>query len=264
LQFVDPVHGWFLWKKQGSAASNFGLLLATSDGGVTWTELPEPPSGGPMNFHTLQEGSMVAYPQEEDPPGDVLYVTHDGGRTWRKTSITEPAICKDCRRAYELPTFRNPKRASMPVTFWAYESPNIDTTYVTRDGGKSWQLIDAFKESDPRAVFASAVGADVVRVFTDAANGIQIRTGKGVTKTSESGLPPGRNGIVSRAYFIDDSRGWLVYLSESCPELQNLPTDRPSFAVLGGCGRKSEYLLSTVDGGKSFTVITPPAATITK
>jgi photosystem II stability/assembly factor-like uncharacterized protein len=263
LQFLDPKHGWFLWRKEGSAAVNFGLLLATSDGGATWTELPEPPSGGPMEFHSLREGSMVAYPQEEDLPGDVLFLTRDGGRTWRKSSVPEPAICKECRRAYQLPSFKNPKRAEMAVTFGAYESPNVDTTYATGDGGKSWQLTDAFKDNDPKGVFASSVETDVVRVFTDAGNGIRIRTGKGAT-ISQSGLPPGRNGRVFGADFIDDSRGWLAYASEICPELRNPATDRPSFGVPGGCGQWSNYLLSTVDGGKTFTVIRPAAAGITK
>jgi photosystem II stability/assembly factor-like uncharacterized protein len=170
VQFVDAEHGWFLWRHQTSSAFDFGALLSTSDGGETWTELPDPPSGGKMEFHTPQDGSMVAWARdEEDPAGEVLHTTHDGGRTWQRTSVPAPANCRNCSRAYGVPIFQNRNEGRLAATFEDTSTINInrsvDVTYVTRDGGKSWELAETLEQPSPLGGSVSRIGTHEVRVF---------------------------------------------------------------------------------------------------
>lgn len=136
LSFVDSSHGWFLWRCQTSAAFSSGKLLRTDDGGHTWTELPDPPSAGELRFHTPQDGWMVV-----GGGNDELSFTHDGGTTWQPKSIPPPSSCLQCRPFFSAPRFQNQSDAVMAVTYaddTAEEGREVNSTYVSHDGGNSW------------------------------------------------------------------------------------------------------------------------------
>jgi photosystem II stability/assembly factor-like uncharacterized protein len=81
VEFVDLQRGWLL-------DEHTGRLLATEDGGLTWTLAHELAWSGRLNFTSDQLGWAIAWPIDEgDPPywdlgGRVLLRTTDAGRTW--------------------------------------------------------------------------------------------------------------------------------------------------------------------------------------
>jgi photosystem II stability/assembly factor-like uncharacterized protein len=78
LQFVDQEFGW-LW------AAGHGLLRETSDGGLTWSNLPLPTTDfGIRSAHLLDRnhGWLIGYSPGSNGPG--LFFTMDGGRLWHE------------------------------------------------------------------------------------------------------------------------------------------------------------------------------------
>ena len=60
-----------------------GRLLRTTDGGATWSRLPDPPSGADrVRFATSAVGYAWA------APWGTLWLTSDGGRTWQRGGLT--------------------------------------------------------------------------------------------------------------------------------------------------------------------------------
>lgn len=83
LKFVreDPSQGWLTYRD--------GNILATTDGGKSWTAVraPDQPTGiGPWgNLHVAGPGLVVLTGDQGS-----LYETEDGGKTWSKIPTPEP------------------------------------------------------------------------------------------------------------------------------------------------------------------------------
>jgi hypothetical protein len=262
LSFVDSSHGWFLWRCQTSVAFRAGKLLRTADGGHTWTELPDPPSAGELRFHTPQEGWIVV-----GGGNDGLSLTHDGGRTWQPKSIPPPPNCPQCQPVFSAPRFQNQTDAVMAVIYvddTAEEGREFNTTYVSHDGGNSWQVVEAFEEADPypKTGLVSIIAMHALRVFSNAMEGIQIRTPTATTNSPYSSFPKDLplRGFVTGADFADDSNGWLLYQAYGCRKFRNPTTDGPGLPCVDGV-RQSD-LLATADGGRSFSLISPPVSSV--
>jgi photosystem II stability/assembly factor-like uncharacterized protein len=75
LQFTTPSTGWIVLQKATSQAFNYGILMKTSDGGLTWKTY-NVPIAAPINFLSGEDGWMVNNNQ------DMVYHTSDGGQTW--------------------------------------------------------------------------------------------------------------------------------------------------------------------------------------
>ena len=233
LLFVDPDHGWFLWSIPTGTQLSVGILLSTQNGGRTWTELPRPPSKHGVAFYTARDGWTTG-----QPDGSELWVTHDAGQTWSEKTVPPPESCKDCQPWYRIPKFQNLMDGVVAITFEdGTNARYVSTTYVTHDGGNSWQAIDIFEKSDPYVVDAGStvceVEMDVVRVFSDDEHGMRIRTAAGTIEPPyPAGLPP--RGSVGPFDFVDLRHGWLTYCPWTCTAL-----------------------MSTSDGGKTFKVTSP-------
>jgi hypothetical protein len=262
LSFVDSSHGWFLWRCHTSAAFSLGKLLRTDDGGYTWTELPDPPSAGELRFHTPQDGWIVVGAGSEK-----LSVTHNGGKTWQPKLVPPPTNCLQCRPGFSAPRFQNPSQAAMAVTYVEYnagEGREVNSTYVTHDSGNTWQVTEAYEQAGPypKTGFVSIAAMHAIRVFSDAIQGVQIRTLAGATNSSYSSFPkelPLR-GFVTAADFADDSNGWLLYQAYACNKFRSPATDGPGLPCVNGV--RQADLLTTTDGGKTFRVITPSASPV--
>jgi photosystem II stability/assembly factor-like uncharacterized protein len=76
VQFIDQQSGWISMKFQTSRNFSLGMLLKTSDGGITWLEYIQP-VGGSIHFINEDQGWLRG-----GPSGDAEYVTEDGGATW--------------------------------------------------------------------------------------------------------------------------------------------------------------------------------------
>ena len=287
LSFVDPQNGWFLWRLMSSSAFSLGSLLSTKDGGATWTELPDPPSGNGVTFVTPQDGWTTGLPDSHE-----LWVTHDGGKTWQERTVDPPKNCSECYANYSNPEFADPTDALLDATFSDrgsnLEWREVDCTYLTHDGGESWQATEdcARPSENPPIGITLHVDLQSLRVLSDAELGLQIRSEGGTISPSYPANLP-RGGIIAAAQFVDDFNGWLIYVSK-----HSQPCTKPPDLVAEGARRTPpgtslqqflqrgqprdpapdkpgapcmemalQYdLLYTTDGGKTLTVITPPAA----
>ncbi|HYF63905.1 MAG TPA: hypothetical protein VD886_13880, partial [Herpetosiphonaceae bacterium] len=95
IWFIDGLHGWF--------GNGIGGLLATSDGGYTWNDLPRQglPEGeyetsirvfSPV-FTSRQHGVITIENRDAQPqePRSATYVTGDGGQSWHQIAQEPPA-----------------------------------------------------------------------------------------------------------------------------------------------------------------------------
>jgi photosystem II stability/assembly factor-like uncharacterized protein len=254
LYFVDSVHGWFQWKIQTGSAFSKGRLFSTIDGGTNWTQLPDPPSANGFSFHTQQDGSTTGGAAAHE-----LWVTHDGGKTWQQKSVPLPANCSQCRPIYSTPRFQNPNSAAVAVTFAddsGIRGRYVNSTYVTHDGGTSWEPTEAYEQAGPypKRGLVSHVGTNGVRVFSDSRHGMQVHeANQTIASSYPSGLPP--RGSIAAADFVDNSNGWLVYHADKCARERNPNADGPGLPCMEVVQQND--LIATSDGGKSFRVITP-------
>ena len=113
VTFTDKVHGW--------AAGNFGAILHTADGGITWEVLPSP---NLLALYTIQikdgKGWCVG------DKGSYL-TSQDGGLTWKSE---EDAI--KSKMWFRDVVFTTPEKG------WIAGANG--TVISTEDGGKTWEF----------------------------------------------------------------------------------------------------------------------------
>jgi photosystem II stability/assembly factor-like uncharacterized protein len=132
LSFSDSRHGWIL---NTFVNGNRAPLERTLDGGKTWKEVnPNAPLMGAIAFATPRDGWLgrndFALPQQ-------LYVTRNGGRSWRHRAIATPRGWRGARLFPDTPTFFG-GRGVLPVSLVLGKRSAV-AFYVTRNGGRTWQ-----------------------------------------------------------------------------------------------------------------------------
>ncbi|MGA3162337.1 MAG: glycoside hydrolase domain-containing protein [Terracidiphilus sp.] len=240
--FADSQQGWLILRLSSSSNFSIGAALHTEDGGSTWTSLPSPPAAGNIVFITSQDGWMAG-----GPAGGQLWFTRDSGRTWQSAVFVAPDGCAASRTSYSLPLFPNSSHGWMTATT---ENPdgNCRIDYSTEDGGQSWQLQRVSRDAAAMNAALANTGPQAGNIYASGSEIVIEQDGIRRPGALPAGLQP--NGTIKHAEFIDNSTGWLHYSSGAC-ELSKMH-----------CTQQNE-LLSTVDGGKTFTVITPhPAAAV--
>ena len=80
LYFLDSAHGWMSIALMGLQKP--GRLLATNDGGQTWSWVDGPPESGSLLFTSLNDGWSIG-----DSSADELWATHDGAESWQKVYL---------------------------------------------------------------------------------------------------------------------------------------------------------------------------------
>ena len=132
VSFVDQMHGW-IGGGQGPGIFRDGVMLATSDGGNTWTQQTLPnlsycskvPSIQGVQFTSLSNGWAVATAQcVPGAAGNVIHTT-DGGLTW---NIAEPVL----QGRFHSLHFTDAMHGWVAGEFGVIEG--------TSDGGASWTL----------------------------------------------------------------------------------------------------------------------------
>jgi photosystem II stability/assembly factor-like uncharacterized protein len=145
--FLNARVGWFMLAK-GAATGNEWVVdvLRTSDGGASWKRIsvtsytraspsPLPFEGNNWGISFVNETTGWATSFTDRENFAWLYVTHDGGTTWRHQNIPLPA------QASQVTT--------MPPSFFSATNGLLSTIvpsragatmtiYVTHDGGVSW------------------------------------------------------------------------------------------------------------------------------
>ena len=227
--FCDPKHGWMAWRWAVTHSRLFALL-ATEDGGRTWKPLAKPPGAGPLQFVSPQEGWMVGGPESPgipNPEHDTLWVTHDGGQHWQSVQIPLPAGDEADRHIFTAIGFKSASEGAVAAEMQLTNEATRFFSCETHDGGKSWSVT----QFEAETANPSIVDSHIIWSFSAArGENTKFRIRNQVVSPS---LP---SGLSAKAYpvpldFINDSHGWASSSGE---------------------------LLSTVDGARTFQVITPP------
>ncbi len=87
VKFTSDADGWLLLQKVTSQAFDLGLLLKTSDAGITWQSY-DLPVAGQINFTSGSEGWLVNGDRQQ------LFHTNDGGITWQTAKLDAYPLVK--------------------------------------------------------------------------------------------------------------------------------------------------------------------------
>jgi photosystem II stability/assembly factor-like uncharacterized protein len=149
LSFADARRGWLLVNKGVGAGSNPYALLRTSDGGAHWTVVvrslfasPKTPSQLPscdcttaITFRDASTGWATGR-VFRTTEAEWLYVTRDGGRTWRLQ------VLRMSRRfpvsETFAPMFFGHGIGVLPVRLIDPRAANTFEVFRTGDGGRTW------------------------------------------------------------------------------------------------------------------------------
>lgn len=240
IDFVDSSHGWVNLEAAGSTNFNPGMMLETEDGGARWTVVQGPQVWGAIRFITAEDGWLAGGPGDEH-----LYVTHNGSKTWQEVRLKPPAqVGGAIVPAYDLPVFEDDRHGFLQVIYSGPEGVASQLLiYSTADGGKTWE-----PDTILSVLTGSSVGVPAPTAITDSAAILAVGPSPaGVSVVSVPLTGPGSPGrtisLVGgvQISFANSEDGWVLTQSG---------------------------LLSTTDGGASWTNVTPwgrragPAASV--
>jgi photosystem II stability/assembly factor-like uncharacterized protein len=234
--FSDSEHGWILWHWR-VMNSELDALLATSDGGRTWKRLPDAPGAGPFQFISPHDGWIIGAPALPKsvpvPEAQNLWVSHDGGLRWNVVSVSLPADADPDEMYLVDLKFANSRDGTLAAAQQISGRLFRFFSFSTADSGKTWRV----SRFEAYSATPSFVDGHIIWSVSDSPAGkLSLRIENRVV----SPVPPRPSVRVGDVNFASESNGWAFWF------------DNPS------------GLVATVDGGRTFRVITPPIARLTK
>lgn len=240
--FTDGQHGWLLNDHgDASSAGRSADVFRTSDGNATWTKVASsgpstgnragvlPYGAGKWGIGALDASTAWVAGSLYNSSAPGVYVTHDGGATWRPQALGLPAGApSDLGAITGPPVFFNSQDGILPAYFASTANSPLMYVYVTHDGGANWK-----STSIVGAEYAEGAGMD----FLNTSQGwVSFRSSLFVT--SDGGqhwteLP--QSSALSQLAglsFVSSALGWAVDLSDA-----------------------GARLFKTMDGGRTWTVV---------
>lgn len=163
LTFNNAQEGWLLTEFEPLLLKNVPQpaslleLFHTTDGGTTWSRLPDTSFTSDPLFKEIG-GTAVTFVNATTGwlTGSVhlksrFFSTHDGGHTWQPQQLPVPAGSQAIPDGLNLPQFFTPDDG---ILTGYYNNSSVIATYVTHNGGKSWE--SSALSSLPQAVSASS------------------------------------------------------------------------------------------------------------
>lgn len=158
--FLDHMHGWVMTLSpsslQGggrrSSPSENQMLFQTDNGGQTWqlvARLPLKYNASGLSFIDAHTGWLVTsadkpgHTSPSDPQAfpDVLYVTHDGGHTWKQSpDLPLPVHVAPLNFSLGSPAFFNQREGYLKALLGKTGYDEKTYIYTTQDGGNTWQV----------------------------------------------------------------------------------------------------------------------------
>lgn len=148
--------------------STEGGIYKTTNGGTSWTHLPDPPrtEGHPNNIRLLSNGNLVVSFSGRDPNGDDNYtqssgvfLSTDGGNSWQDRSDADMMF-------YTQDIAIAPQNESIwyATVFDHFDNGLVENggLYRTTDSGENWTRIHQFGQTHSAAVHPQ--NADIVYV----------------------------------------------------------------------------------------------------
>lgn len=183
VNFADDKHGWVV--------GQWGVILATRDGGETWEKQRMDTTADQPLFSVLftndREGIAVGL-------WSLMLQTHDGGKTWTKTTLPKPPDGgKADRNLYHV--FSDQKGA-------LYVSAEQGIVLRSTDGGANWDYLatggkgslwSGVAMPDGRIVVGGLLGS----LFQSSDGGATWSPLKAVTKSSITSLVAAGSGLIA-------------------------------------------------------------------
>jgi photosystem II stability/assembly factor-like uncharacterized protein len=135
------------------------ILLASEDGGKTWTEPhPRVRSSGLDQLQSLDsQNAWISGANLQGAPRDPFFlITTDGGKTWRERPIFEETRVS----AIESFNFDTPMHGTVFID--ATLDNNMHEVYETHDGGNTWTVQPGAPKPKPHAASGWRVRTDAV------------------------------------------------------------------------------------------------------
>lgn len=141
VSFLNGSNGWLTG--YNGAITNYIFLFVTKDGGSTWKlQQLQPPSSDsyyttyPTAFFNAQDGVLPVTWIENNTNNLNVYVTHDGGSTWTKTTTLHVSPTSNTVVSHILTSFADANH------WWVSDTSN-KSLYRTTDGGQSWSSLSS-------------------------------------------------------------------------------------------------------------------------
>ncbi len=236
----DLVAIYFTSENKGFVAGDGGYLASTADAGRTWRRYPlnTDEDINEIYFRNEQNGYLVA--------GRKLFITTDGGTSWRETVIFRPTDLRNNTPVFLSIRFADKKRGLAVGSILNGKGNVIDSLVMrTSDGGETWnRLIVPSKGElyhldfngsshgwivgDAGLILATTDGGDSWRVqqsgvsvalynvdFRDDNEGYAVGEAGTILRTENGGarwetVRSPFSGALMRVDFADDKNGWIV------------------------------------------------------
>lgn len=211
--FLDPMNGWMELQAMTSSNFKYGILLATKDGGRSWSELPEPPTVDRMTWISPNVGWIAGGVSQGD-----LFATRDGGLTWQKQTPPVPNGTSDPFGRALPPRFIDPQHGTFVVTYQGLkvdESKALIAVYRTSDSGKTWFRTDLLEVSSSDT--SVGIAEDGTPVRANLSKGKIITSGVATSNSAQAPIPSTWPfAQVSEVSFIDAETGFLIVYGREC------------------------------------------------
>jgi photosystem II stability/assembly factor-like uncharacterized protein len=139
MTFWDADNGLVI----GDSIDGHFQILSTSNGGATWTKIPDAalPPALPNEGAFSASGSNIAMVGKNDAwiaTGSRVLHTADRGKTW--TVVAAPLDTSESAGIFSI-TFRDARHGVIVGGDYKQENTALNNVAITSDGGKTWTLV---------------------------------------------------------------------------------------------------------------------------